>query len=720
MAPNQPPCRPRPLPSVNPLPLATETYLRTAAYNLPFNTTEIASWGLKPYPADEPLPTAWYTLSVQSSTGDPSSRLSPNGFSSIDVAGNVILMRTGHTTFFFALHRLPMLDVEEDEVVTVSLTADAFAFCPPPSSQTIGGFMLHAISNPQTAAAQNAATVATATAAVSSALGAGAALDAQTLAVLGLMSCSTPGDRQAMRNPRLLSPLMLSDTMEGMVAGNFILIGIVVVAQMVVILSFRICQRASWQTSRMVARFPSFTFTVCCLTYQGLGTCSLRLLTSKSEAPPILFAIITIAFAISIPLGAALVVRRFVSAEFHTYQFQEGKFKTLAWLLLPFGRWLPKKIATAYGSMFTGLRFAGCGWSTLPLWSPSLMVVGAAFRPTTLDGCEIQYATLASAQILVALILIAARPFRSFLANLLAILSSLCIAVILVANTIGVKHRDPKEIQSVVIVAVEVQAVVTLLRVILSIVHMILEQWGLADVPTVVTLIRVATGKRLDGKAEVDQEETRRLQDPMLVGNGDVGRFVETDVDRLTDTEVTRWTETDVARRTQTPLEMVDLTVPLREVNSVLQSSFTRSTPAGPTPVGSSFVGHQGRFIFDDLENVQDLVRSFIDNPREAYIPPREVQEDDGIPTGGRVVMTEEDCNRPATGGKNSRLPKIPISIAEFDAPIRNPVAFGYGMTSTSSTPLSMGHATLRAAASIPPLAPLPAPVLLEDGFELL
>jgi hypothetical protein len=405
--------------------------------------------------------------------------------------------------------------LEEDELIRVALNPSAFQFCAPEQDVVLGYLVVQAVANPQAAATQTAVTVATTTAVATSALGAAAALDAQALAVLALMSCSRPADRQLLRNTRLLSPLATSDTLEGMIAGNIILISGVGLLQLLVVLIRHFKMKESWQNARMFARCPGFSFTICCITFQGLGICSLKLLASRNEAPPLFFASLAILVAILIPVLVAVIVWRYVTAEFHRYDydsptFRGGKLKYIGLIFFPYGHWLPKKVSTAYGSMFTGLRYSRAAWSTLPLWTPSLMVIGASFHPTTLDGCEIQYGCLSAGQLLIAVILVIARPFRSTLANVLAICSAFCVGTVLITNTVLVKHNSP-DAQQALMTAVQLQTAFTLCRVAVSVFHMAIEGSLLTNAPKTMILSRVAA-KKAASEANKKEAEAKVLE----------------------------------------------------------------------------------------------------------------------------------------------------------------------------------------------------------------
>ena len=73
------------------------------------------------------------------------------------------------------------------------------------------------------AATKAATEVISGTATAASVAAAPAAVDAQSLAVLALLSCAQPAERNTMKNNRLLSPLAPGDSYEMMIVGNLIL-----------------------------------------------------------------------------------------------------------------------------------------------------------------------------------------------------------------------------------------------------------------------------------------------------------------------------------------------------------------------------------------------------------------------------------------------------------------------------------------------------------------
>jgi hypothetical protein len=458
---------------------------------------------------------------------------------------------------------LPSLNPDEDEVLTVSLLPAAFTQCPPDGPNVLGTIRLQSIVDSTAVTIQAVAVAANTAAVASSALGAAAALDAQSIAVIAMMSCARPLDRNLMGNVRLLSPLATSSTYEGMIAGNYILFGAVGLLQCVAIAVRKFVTKDSWQMARMFARFPGLLFTAAVVVYQGTSLAAVKLVTLRNSPESTALGVITLIFFFLLPFGTVVVVYRYVTAEFRQYDFKsfrDGKFAGPIRFIFPYGQWSPPKMTVAYGGLFSDIRREGLPWVTLPFWGPTLMVIGAAFRPTDLDGCEIQFGTLAALQYLHFLFRVVTWPYRSAQSNILSSLSALCIALILTGNTISVKHPLNEGAQTLVMVAVQAQTVLTILRIVLAIVSAQLENRLLGGANYTITGRRVGAVKaRAKGKKAAGDVEGGTLEEDSRLGDhyffGDAAQWGR------------ELTEMDTSHRRMDPLHESD---PFRNIEPLL------------------------------------------------------------------------------------------------------------------------------------------------------
>jgi hypothetical protein len=576
--------------------------MRNTATNYTFNISSVVgSWYLASTAVGVPISAEFYEVKVSTGAGSQSVASSgggiqsTSGFAAVSNRSSYRLIRVSAGLYRLDVDPLPQLNPDEDEVLTVSLLAAAFTQCPPDGSAILGTIRLESVVD-STAATVQAVAVAASTAAVaSSALGAAAALDAQSIAVIAMMSCARPLDRNLMGNVRLLSPLATSSTYEGMIAGNYILFGAVGLLQCAAIAVRRFVSKDSWQMSRMFARFPGFLFIAAVLVYQGTSLAAVKLVTMRTSAESTALGGLTLMFFFLLPFGTVFVVYRYVTAEFRQYDFKsfrDGKFAGPVRFIFPYGQWSPPKMTGAYGGLFADIRREGLVWVTLPFWGPTLMVIGAAFRPTDLDGCEIQFGTLAALQYLHFVFRVVTWPYRSVQSNVLSSLSALCIALILTGNTISVKHPSNEGAQTLIMVAVQAQTAVTILRIVLAIVSSQLENRLLGGANYTVTGRRVGAvkamrkGKKTADDAEGGAVEEGRLGDHLFFGDAAMwGRELA---------------EVDTSRRMD-PLQDAD---PFRNIEPLLSAPTLQTGRNGPLDRGWP----QENAVSDDTDSDLQLI----------------------------------------------------------------------------------------------------------------
>ena len=148
----------------------------------------------------------------------------------------VNLTMLNKTHFNISIGNMRSYSTDEDEVLDIKLTPTYFwhTRCRPTTSQLFVEITIVATPDAVAKATQAAAAVVT-TAAVSSSMAAGgaaAAGDAQSLALLAMMSCAQPVEKKMTKNTRLLAPLAVSDTLEGIVLGNIILVFLILFLQL--------------------------------------------------------------------------------------------------------------------------------------------------------------------------------------------------------------------------------------------------------------------------------------------------------------------------------------------------------------------------------------------------------------------------------------------------------------------------------------------------------
>jgi hypothetical protein len=606
--------------------------MRNAATNYTFNISSVVgSWYLASTTVGVPIPAEFFEVKVSSGGGSQSVSSgtsgiqSTSGFAAVSNRSCYRLIRVSTTLYRLDVDPLPQLNPDEDEVLTVSLLSAAFTQCPPDGSAALGTILLQSVPDPVAATAQAVAVAASTAAVASSALGAAAALDAQSIAVIAMMSCARPLDRNLMGNVRLLSPLATSSTYEGMIAGNYILFGAVGLLQCFVIAVRRFVSKDSWQMARKFARFPGLLFTAAVVVYQGTSLAAVKLVTMRNSPESTALGVLTLMFFFLLPFGTVFVVYRYVTAEFRQYDFKsfrDGKFAGPVRFIFPFGQWSPPKMTGAYGGLFADIRREGLVWVTLPFWGPTLMVIGAAFRPANLDGCEIQFGTLAALQYLHFVFRVVTWPYRSMQSNVLGSLSALCIALILTGNTVSVKHPTNEGAQTLIMLAVQAQTALTILRIVLAIVSSQLENRLLGGANYTVTARRVGMSKT---KKRVKSAEGR-LGDYYFFGEGATWGNELSDLSTARPDPVD---EPDIHSNLQPLLSYPNIKG--GEMEEPLTNLFMDSPPSTSTllhcPVvecspTSSIVGSPGAKPADTVETVDKGDGRFLDLTDESQLEP--------------------------------------------------------------------------------------------------
>ena len=454
-------------------------------YNFTFHVTERAvtpeDWNLR-----------YRVASSWPQRVDPSDYLvvfskatNPQGLKSMRNASTPFLDRYVNLTIvnstFFQINAAPFpsYSTVEDEEMQILLKTSFFysqARCRPAFPVDIAIVTLIAIPDAVAKATQTAVAVVTSAAVgTSMAGGASAAGDAQSLALLALMSCAQPVEKQMTKNTRLLSPLALDDSLQGMVLGNFILICLVIFLQWSAVFIVKKVKKMKHLEVANLLRFPQLSLLVCVLTHQGTGAASIQLVTLGSPTPAeLVFGSIGAAYCLFLPIFMFILAKRHVNAEFIQYRFDEftdgdcngkGALMKKIRVILPRGRWEPPEMRKTYGPVFSGLGRQEIVWSTSATWAGTLMIILTSFRPPTTSGCIVQFVAIALAQLLMVCIIIIFRPYRAHFTNFLAALSALCLATVFGASAVLADDPNSPKAKWLTFAAVQTQLGVTVLRI---------------------------------------------------------------------------------------------------------------------------------------------------------------------------------------------------------------------------------------------------------------
>ena len=432
--------------------------------------------------------------------GGSSEKPNPKGAAFIVV--NVTISRMNQTFFRLSLPR-PILqyNLDIDEQLIIYAPRSFFPLCAPVEAAIpLMKVDVTSAPNPAAAATRTATTVVTATAVGVGAVGASSAVDAQTIAVIALMSCAQPVERKVMKNNRLLAPLALDDSFEGMVLGNIALIAVFLVIHTTCLMIFwKACKKKKRTRLSAFAMtwFPSLTLGCASLTYQGTAIASMKILT-EDDSPPtatgLVVGVLGLIVCILTPLTLLIVTHRHVHASFTRYKYEDTKWR-FPWLryFLPVGKWETRDMRKAYGVLFAGMRHKHLFWTTMSLWSPTIMVLGATFKPGDADACRLQFSVLAAIQFIIAAFILITRPYRTHFNTLLAVTSNCCLGGILSASAHLSVVTDSDNAKMITVRAVQAQTAVTAMRLGYRVIIFIAERTKLKNVEREELYCRVGT-----------------------------------------------------------------------------------------------------------------------------------------------------------------------------------------------------------------------------------
>jgi hypothetical protein len=412
---------------------------------------------------------------------------------------NMSLVYLNDTLFYLEFGApLPTYSIEVDETLMVLLNSDAF-ICPLEVmwKQTPGGDsgavllgLVDVRSEPDPLVeftrgmVQTTSVVSYATSLASPS----GILDAQSLTVLGYMSCASPAQQRAVKNQRLLSLLSPSDDLAGIIIGNYYGILLFFGVQCVIMVIRRIWKKEPWRMCRAFARIPGTTLTIGVIGFQGTSLAAIKMMILRDNSTPELTALAAsgIAVAILIPVLSVGLVWFFVNSSYTKYDYSDSKFekyKKGIWpWLLPDGQWGPPKHTWAYGDMFKRIRRPSLVWCWYPLWSPVSIVVVGTYVPESAAGCSAQYAVMAALQLLFAGVLIKLKPFTDFPALCLCVVSHLVLCGLL-AGLAANRGVDEGPLATAVLLLTNVVLVVSIMQAVVGVSRFVVHRTFVAGIP---------------------------------------------------------------------------------------------------------------------------------------------------------------------------------------------------------------------------------------------
>ena len=325
-----------------------------------------------------------------------------------------------------------------------------------------------------TSAVQATGTATAAIATVSSVAGVGAAGDAQTLAVLGSLSCSPPAAKKQTSSLRYMLSPFVDFGNSAMVLGNVGIVAVITIFQGLVIIVLVRCRRNMMIAAMGAARFPSLTLTVSGFLYQGTVFAALQLIQAHASSEKVALGIVALLLCIALPIMTTYHLRRYVLAllVFRLYPFSapeaaaivsvdqlapevaeaqqtsQGELSCLMKLLLPIGYWdshdmrgYPMEFRRRFGRIINSFKDRKTVMMhAYPQISVLLFNVAAAVLADA--SCDVMYAMLISILLGSCVFVLWFAPHRSTFLNVtsgasFAVLALVCVMQVAQANNIA-------------------------------------------------------------------------------------------------------------------------------------------------------------------------------------------------------------------------------------------------------------------------------------------
>lgn len=339
---------------------------------------------------------------------------------------NVTLTQLGGGRFRLRIPPLPSYEAPEagDELAVRILPA-YFAQCAPPPgiSIRIAAIVVDAVPSPAVQAVKVFADTVTSTATVAGLVGGpAAAVDAQGMAIVGMVSCARRADAQLVSNKRLLSPAALDDTFNGMVWGNLILLLAIWLLQWLAVVAYSKVGKKPFDEAAAMLRFPSITLKAVTLLYQGTGFAALQIvLVPFTPGSSFMLGMFGCALTVVTPFALVVFGKAHIIGAYHAYECGSEPLavRVVLRVLMPWGQWQPKEVRQRYSPLFAIVRRNGMRWLLVQFASPVIMLLTTVGSPARKSSCKTVFGLAAAAHFILMLVIWIAQPQRSHPYNVL-------------------------------------------------------------------------------------------------------------------------------------------------------------------------------------------------------------------------------------------------------------------------------------------------------------
>jgi hypothetical protein len=331
---------------------------------------------------------------------------------------------------------------------------------------------------------------------VASSLGAaafgGAAPDMQVMVMTALMPCAGTYQKRSFAMFRAISPFAISDTFEGVLWGNLLANCGVLVLHVGVVVLLKI-RGMSLGDAATAAWFPNISLQVMIMTYPGTVFSAIQILTRREEheTQPILVAAgMLLLFGIGYPVGALSYIMRNVVAVYDRFEYGKWRressplrVRVLSTFLLPVGSWDPRELRRRYGTVITLQCRPEYVWITYPSWSPLIVAILGAIDPGNSEDCLILYSILGTLHLILCLVIVYFRPFRTMIEDCFAALGFALTGIFMALSAAVLKNTRSPDLQDAMWVLGGMQLALLVARFLYHIAHIFIARRLRDNVP---------------------------------------------------------------------------------------------------------------------------------------------------------------------------------------------------------------------------------------------
>ena len=214
-----------------------------------------------------------------------------------------------------------------------------------------------------------------------------------------------------------------------------------VVIQIVAVAVLRACRRSRLIETMASVRFPSLALFAATSFHVGTGFSASQLVSQywKYDSWEVVIGYVAFVYAVGLPVLLSVYPYLRVERAFQAYdlsawqQSKEGRgWPPLIRFVAPTGALFSPETRQAYGPTLSSYRSSPqqVWWTSLPLWTATVITITTLFHPHTVLGCQVQLIIIGLLLLASGVLVATFRPLRVELTNVLAASSRACAGVI--------------------------------------------------------------------------------------------------------------------------------------------------------------------------------------------------------------------------------------------------------------------------------------------------